>query len=175
MSAHLSDQTMVDVLEGGGSPAQWAHVASCAACRSRLDEARAGGELVSRAEIPEPPGLYWEALRRSVSRRVAEEPVRRSRWGWVLPLAAASAAVVIIVLSFGGGPGTPEPNVLLPAWSALPPVAEDDDLAVVRGLDEAELAAWDEGRGLDVFVAGLSDAESEALVAALRVEPEGGQ
>jgi hypothetical protein len=93
----------------------------------------------------------------------------------VLPLAAASAAVVIIVLSFGGGPGTPEPNVLLPAWSALPPVAEDDDLAVVRGLDEAELAAWDEGRGLDVFVAGLSDAESEALVAALRVEPEGGQ
>ena len=58
MSAHLSDRTMVDVVEGSGSPAQWAHVASCAACRSRLEEARVGRELASKAEVPEPPGLY---------------------------------------------------------------------------------------------------------------------
>ncbi len=175
MSAHLSDQTMLDVLEGGGSPDGWAHVASCVACRSRLEEARAGRELASQAEVPEPPGLYWEALRRNVSRRIAEEPPRRSRWSWLVPLAAASAAVLIIALFLGGGPGPSEVDALLPAWSALPPVAEDDDLAVVWGLDEADLTDWEEGRGLGAFVASLSDEESEALVAALRVErPEGG-
>jgi hypothetical protein len=173
MSAHLSDRTMVDVLEGGGSPAQWGHVASCAACRTRVEEARAGRELASKAEVPEPPGLYWEALRRNVSRRIAEEPPRRSRWSWLVPLVAGSAAVLVIALSLGG-PGPSEVDALLPAWSALPPVEEDDDLSVVWGLDDADLTDWDEGRGLGAFVAGLSDDESEALVAALRVErPEG--
>jgi len=175
MSAHLSDQTMTDVLEKGGSPAEWAHVASCPACRSRLEDARGALQLASMAEVPEPPGLYWEALRRNVSRRVAEEPSRRPRWGWLLPMAAATAAVVVIAVFLGGQP--PVPSVpLLPAWSALPPVEDDAGLTVVSGFTEGELAEWDEGRGLGAFVAGLSDEESEALVAALGVErPEGEQ
>ena len=175
MSAHLSDQTMTDVLESGGSPIEWAHVASCAACRSRLEEARAGRELASKAEVPEPPGLYWEALRRNVSRRIAEEPPRRSRWAWLAPLAAVTAVVVVIAVSLVGRPPAPsESALLLPAWSALPPVEDDDGLAMVGGLADGELANWDEGRGLGAFVAGLSDEESEALVAALHVErPEG--
>lgn len=175
MSAHLSDQTMAGVLEGGGSPVEWAHVASCAECRSRLEDARAALELASQAEVPEPPGIYWEALRRNVSRRIAEEPVGRSWRGWLLPLAMATAAVVVLAVSLVGRPPVPsEPGPLLPAWSALPPVEEDDGLAVVRGLAEGELPEWDEGRGLGAFVADLSEEESEALVAALRVErPEG--
>ena len=175
MSAHLSAQTMVDMFEGGGSPAHWAHVASCTACSCRLEEARAGRELASKAEAPEPPGLYWEALRRNVSRRIAEEPPRRSWWSWLIPLAAASAAVLIIALFLGGARGPSEVDALLPGWSALPPVEEDDGLAVMWGLDDADLTDWDEGRGLSAFVASLSDEESEALVVALRVErPEGG-
>jgi hypothetical protein len=172
MIAHLSEQTMTDVLEGGGSPVEWAHVASCPACRSRLDEARAGRALASKAEVPEPPGLYWEALRRSVSRRIAEEPARRVRWDWVVPLVAAVAAILVIGLSVGVRSPALAPTPL-PAWSALPPLEEDPGLAVVNGLADGELGEWtewNEGRGLGAFVAGLSDEESEALVAALSDE-----
>ena len=173
MSAHLSDQTMTDVLEKGGSPTEWAHVASCPACRSRLEDARAALQLASEGEVPEPPGLYWEALRRNVSRRIAEEPSHRARWGWLVPLAAATAAIVVIAVSLGGNPPVPSAP-LLPPWSALPPVEDDEGLAVVSGFTNGELTEWDEGRGLGAFVASLSDEESEALVAALRVErPEG--
>ena len=174
MRAHLSDQTMTDLLEGGGSPADWAHVASCPDCRDRLDAARSGLEMASSAEVPEPPGLYWEALRRNVSRRIAEEPPRRSWWGWLVPVAAASAAMVVIVLFLGGRSPSPSSSApLLPAWSALPPVEDDEGLAVVSGLAGDQDLEWEEGRGLGAFVASLSDEESEALVAALRaVGPE---
>jgi hypothetical protein len=175
MSAHLSSQTMTDVIEGGGTPSEWAHVASCAKCRSQLEDARIALELATKAEVPDPPGLYWEALRRNVSRRIAEEPARRSRWGRWTPLAVVSAAAVVLaVFVVGRAPAPSEAVRALPAWSALPPVEEDDGLAVVSGLAEDELADWDEGQGLGAFVAGLSDEESEALVAALRVQrPEG--
>ena len=175
MSAHLSDQTMTDVLEGGGSPIEWTHIASCPGCRSRLDEGRAALALATQAEVPEPPGLYWEALRRNVSRRIAEEPARRSRWSWLLPAAAATAAVVVIALSLAGRRPAPSAAApLLPSWSALPAVADDEGLAVVSGFADGGLAEWEEGRGLGAFVASLSDEESEALVEALRVgRPEG--
>jgi hypothetical protein len=166
---------MTDVLDGGGSPLEWAHVASCAECRSRLEEARVALRLAVRTEVPEPPGLYWEALRRNVSRRIAEEPAGASRRSWLLPLAAAFAAVVVLVVSLiGRVPESPSAGTYLPAWSALPPVEEDENLAAVSGVVEDGLAEWEEGQGLGAFVAGLSDEESEALVAALRVErPEG--
>lgn len=178
MASHPSDRTMTDLLEGEGTPEQRAHLASCAVCRSRLDNARAALEAASKVDVPEPPGLYWEALRRNVSRRIAEEPERRTRWGWLAPLAAASAVVVIVALSVGERPPTPAGVApTLPAWSALPPVEEDDNLAVVSGFaeEEALVADWDEGRGLAAFVAALSDQESEALAVALRVEQQEGE
>jgi hypothetical protein len=181
MTAHLTDKAMTDVLEGGGSPVEWAHVAACPECRSRLDEARRGRDLAGRADVPEPPGMYWEALRRNVGRRISEEAAgsQRGRWGWLAPL-AASAAVLGIVMVFVVGHGeapAPQPSPVA-AWSALPPVEEDEGLAVLTGLattdPEVGWTSWEEGRGLGAFVAGLSDEESEALVAALRVErPEG--
>jgi hypothetical protein len=169
---------MADLLETEGTAAQQAHLASCADCRSRLEEARAAMKLARGADVPEPPGLYWEALRRNVSRRIAEEPERRTRWGWLVPLAAASAAVVLLALWVGERPPTPPGTApTLPAWSALPPFEEDDDLAVVSGFaaEDDALADWDEGRGLGAFVATLSDEESDALVSALSVEQREGE
>jgi hypothetical protein len=178
MTGHVSDRTMTDLLEAEGTPEQQAHLASCAACRSRLENARAALELASKADVPEPPGLYWEALRRNVSRRIAEEPGRRTRWGWLAPLAAASAAVVVLAVWMGERPPAPEGMApTLPAWSALPPVEEDDDLAVVSvfATEEDALANWEEGRGLGAFVAALSDEESDALVSALSAEQREGE
>jgi hypothetical protein len=180
MIGHVSDDRMVDLLEERGTPVEWAHVAGCQACRGRLEEARGAAALVAGIDVPEPPGLYWEALRRNVSRRIGEEPSDRRPWGWVLPLAAAVAAVVVIGLVLPERPPVPtRAAASLPAWSALPPVDADEGLAAVSGFADADGAslAWelDEGRGLGAFVASLSDEESEALVEALRVEGPGGE
>jgi hypothetical protein len=181
MRTHLTDKAMTDLLEGGGSPAEWAHVAACRECRSRLEEARLGLGLAVRADVPEPPGMYWEALRRNVGRRISEEAVGkpRARWGWLAPLAAGVAVLAVVVVFVAGGrEPVSTPAQPVPAWSALPPVEEDEGLAVLAGLTTADSevgwTGWEEGQGLGAFVAGLSDEESEALVAALRVErPEG--
>jgi anti-sigma factor RsiW len=177
MAAHLSDQTMTDLLEGRGTTGEQAHLDSCPACAARLDEARAALELASGVEIPEPPGLYWEALRRNVSRRIAEEPPRRARWGWVLPVAAGAGALVVAFLLLGRPPVPTATAPTLPAWSALPPTDEDEDLFVVSGfvMAEDEPMDWEEGRGLGAFVAALSDEDSEALVEALGVDQTEGE
>jgi hypothetical protein len=99
-----------------------------------------------------------------------------------VPLAAAAAALLVIGISVvdrapapGGTPMT------LPAWTALPPVDEDEGLLVVSGFaeDGVEGLEWsdlEEGRGLGAFVASLSEDESEALIEALRAAgPEGSQ
>lgn len=176
MRGHVLDDRMVDLLEDRGTPADWGHVAACQECRSRLDEARGAVELAMATELPEPPGLYWEALRRNVSRRVAEEPPARNPWSWALPLAATAAAVLVIAVSLAGwSPSPATPAAMLPAWSALPPIETDDGLAVVDGFanvdgNEVEWAELEQGRGLGAFVASLSVEESEALVEALRGE-----
>jgi hypothetical protein len=177
MAAHLSDKAMMDLLEGGGTARERKHLDSCPACASRLEEARAALELASRTDIPEPPGLYWEALRRNVSRRVAEEPPKRMGWGWLVPVAATAGALVV---TFSLVERPPAPTALaptLPAWSALPPVEEDEDLFVVSGfaIGEDALIEWEEGQGLGAFVAALSDEDSEALVEALGVEQAEGE
>lgn len=180
MIGHVSDDRMVDLLEDGGTPVDWAHVAGCQECRVRLEEARSALGLAMATDVPEPPGLYWEALRRNVSRRIGEEPPTRKPWGWALPLAAAVAAVVVIGLVLPGQPpAPPKAAATLPAWSALPPVEDDEGLAAVSGFTDGEGASleWaelEEGRGLGAFVASLSEEESEALVEALRVEEPGG-
>jgi hypothetical protein len=132
--------------------------------------------MASTTDIPEPPGLYWEALRRNVSRRIAEEPPRRVRWGWLVPVAATAGALVV-TFSLLERPLAPTAPPTLPAWSALPPVDEDPDLFVVSGfaIGEEALIEWEEGQGLGAFVASLSDEDSAALVEALGVEQIGGE
>ena len=176
MPTHLSDRIMAELLEGPRSPGQEAHLAACQECASRLEQARATLGLALEAEVPEPPGLYWEALRRNVSRGIAEEPRRRLAWGWLVPVAATAGAIVV-ALSLGGHPPGPSGAAqALPPWSALPPMEEDLDLVVVSGfaLENDELAEWDEGRGIGAFIAALSEEESAALIEALRAERQEG-
>ncbi len=171
MAAHLSDEIMTELLEGSSSLEQEGHLAACEECASRLGQAQATLDLALQAEVPEPPGLYWEVLRRNVSRRIAEEPRRRLPWGWLV--VAATAGAIVVALSLGGhSPGASGGPQALPPWSALPPIEEDLDLVVVSGfaLENDELAGWDEGRGIGAFIVALSDEESAALVEALRAE-----
>jgi len=178
MTRHVSDESLPDLAESGGSEADRAHVLACRPCAMRVEEARATLALARRAEVPEPSPLYWDAMRQSVGRRIAEEPRRAPRWGWLGPLAAAAAAVAVFALATGRTPApsaTPAPA--LPAWSALPPAEEDPSLAVLEGLAATGggLGELDEGRAVGALLAELSDDDYRALADSLRGARQGGE
>jgi len=179
MSRHLSDESLLRLAQGGGASAERAHAGECGRCAERVEAARAGLALARRADVPEPSPLYWEAMRRSVERRIAQEPQPRSRgWAWLAPLAATAAVLAVVVLTTGRTHAPARlPVPTLPAWSALPPAEEDVSLEVLEGLTVADgdLGTLDEGRGVGAFLAGLSDEESRALADSLREAGQGGE
>jgi hypothetical protein len=178
MSAHPKDDTLMDLAEGGGSPEARLHVTKCARCAERIAEARAMAELSRGVEVPEPPAFYWTTFRHNVHRRIAEERPRAAWRGWLLPLTAVSVAVALAVVMHRPPSGVRAPQIasvpgatagpLLPAWSPLPPAEEDEGLPVLEGLAASAGVDWDEGRGLDSYLAGLSEEDSSALARALR-------
>jgi anti-sigma factor RsiW len=178
MTRHVTDESLPDLVEGGGSEAERAHVRACGPCTARVEETRAALALARRADVPEPSPLYWDAMRRSVERRIAEEPRRAPRWAWLGPVAAAAAAVAVFALATGRTHApSASPAPVLPAWSALPAEEDDPSLVVLEGLAEAEgeMGDLDEGRGVGALLAGLSDDEYQALVESLRGAGPGGE
>jgi hypothetical protein len=94
----------------------------------------------------------------------------------VRPAFAAAAALALL---FALAPNTrlrPEPPArTLPAWSALPPVAEDTSFALLQGLEagEEELGVEAARHGTADAVAELSEAEQKQLAVALQAELRG--
>jgi hypothetical protein len=185
MSAHLKDETLAELLAGEGSTERRAHAASCRPCGARLAEAQEVLSALQRTDVPEPPPLYWEAFRRNVSRRIAEERLSPAWRRWLVPLAALSATAVIAVVAprtilrapdarLTGTPSTAVADVL-PAWTALPPAEEDEGMSVLEGLASSgsDLAELFEGRGLGSYIAGLT--EEETLAALSGGLPEAGE
>jgi hypothetical protein len=172
MSAHLSREALLDLALGETLAEGEAHLESCAHCREQLEGAREGLQLARRDEVPEPAPFYWESLRRSVGRRIAEEPAASVRGGrgWLLSLAAALVAAVFAVSHVATRRG-PVPSPLVSPWSALPSERDDPGLLVLEGVVRADgdPLSWEEGRGLAPFLAGLSEADSGALIEALPV------
>jgi hypothetical protein len=175
MGKHLSEESLMDIVEGVADGAARAHLASCSGCRSRVDEAVLGLARAREAEVPEPSPLYWEAFRRQVGRRIVSEA--KTAWRWrVIPLLAASAALVVIVPRLQAPPAVSVARVV-PAWSALPPADEDAGLAVLQSLaaSDAELNPAREGRGVAELLGDLSEEENQALADALRRKLEEGE
>lgn len=169
MTRHLSEEGLIDVLEGTSTPAERAHAAACPECDARIVEIRDALAVAAEADVPEPPGAYWEVLRRHVGRRIAEERRGGGRLRWLVPLGAAAAIVAALFLGIHQPPQTRPVPTLLPAWSALPPAEEDSGLTALSAVN-GDLAPWDESQGLGAFVAGLSDEETATLVEALQQE-----
>jgi hypothetical protein len=171
MTRHVSEEELVDLaLEAGAEDAR-RHAEGCSTCSSRLSELREGLALARQAEIPEPSPLYWEALRRNVGRKIAEEPRRFAAWGRLVPLAAA-AGLIALVLAGGRALHSPAAGAgpVLPSWSALPAEGDDSGLAVLEGvaISGGDLTAWEEGQGVGAFLADLSEADSRVLLERLR-------
>lgn len=183
MSAHPKDETLVDLVEGGGSPEARHHVTQCACCAERVAAARAMAELARGVAVPEPPVFFWTAFQNNVRRRIAAERPRVAWSGWLVPLTAVSVAAALLTVAHRPQPWPHAPQLasvpsaspvaLLPVWSPLPPAAEDAGLPVLEGLAASEAVDWDEGRGLGSYLEGLSDEDSAALAQALRQSGEG--
>jgi hypothetical protein len=176
MSRHLTDVTLMDVMEDAADGAARAHVEECAACAARLREAGGGLALARETEVPEPAPQYWEAFRRNVGRRIESEGSARG-WRWVLvPTLATAASLALLVTALHRGVATsPSPNPVLAAWSALPPADQDDGLEVLEGvaLGDADLPVVDGERSTVESLAELSDDEARDVGEALRTNLPG--
>ena len=171
MSRHVSDENVVDLAEARGGEREHAHLAGCEACARRVCEARQTLAVARAAELPEPPEAYWTGLVRAVNRRIDAEPRRTAAWAWLVPLAAAAAGIVVALTPPGGVRPTAvagAPPAAVVAWSALPPIDEDEALPILEVAGEPVTATLDDGRGLGSFVAGLTDDEAQALADSLR-------
>jgi len=181
MWGHLSEERLLDVLEGNADAASASHAESCGRCRERLEAARSGLTLAREAgEIPEPSAVYWESFRQKVDRRIDGGA---GAWRFGLRPALATAAALAALLAVAPGSRVereppPQPRTL-PPWTALPPVAEDASFALLQGLDAAEdeVAAEAVRHGMADVVAELSDVErkqfAEALQAVLQAQRQG--
>jgi hypothetical protein len=178
MSRHLSEESLLRLADGEGEEDEREHVHACGRCAGRVEDVRAGLVLASRAEVPEPSPLYWEAMRLRVGRRIAEEPQRSAAWGWLAPVLLTAVAVLVVALTTGRAHAPAAlPAPALPAWSALPPAEEDASLEVLEGVAMADgnLEMPGEGEGVSAFLAGLSDEEFRGLAASLRESRQGGE
>jgi hypothetical protein len=177
MTAHVSDDALYGLALGEGTAAEREHAGSCEACARRIEEVLSAVELAQRAEVPEPSPFYWQALRRGVSQRIAEDGRKTRRFGVLVPLAAVAALVVALAVRPAFvQKGRVEPPALA-AWSALPLEDDDDGLRVLEGLalSSNELADWDRAEGLGTYLANLTDDESRVLAETLRKQGQGGE
>jgi hypothetical protein len=173
MWTHVSDETLMDVVEGAGGDRALGHVATCARCRERVDDVRSALGLTARAALPEPAPIFWDVMRRRIAQRLAEVPPARTRRPLWAAAAVAGAAMVVLATGVGIRPTVEpplHPTAALPAWSALPPADQDPGLPVLENIAPTMAAASPsvECPDLAECVAGLSDDESRALAAALR-------
>lgn len=165
-SRHLTDATLMDVLDGAqGGPAA-RHVAECASCAARLAEAREGLALARAADVPEPPALYWQSFPRRVAERLDTAGPSPRRWrGWLVPTFATAVALaaVVAIVPRQAPQAPPSPARTLAPWSALPPAEADPGLPVLQALASDPDPALECG-GLTECLAELSDEESQDLV-----------
>ena len=175
MWTHVSDAALMDLIEGTAAERVQRHVAACAPCRSRVDDARIALGLVPLAAVPEPVPAYWDVMRRRVAHALVEAPAVRSRRPlWAAAALAGAAVIAAIGLRPGPAPVVPQaiPMAALPAWSALPPTDEDPALPLLEEVAPVVAAATPTVECSDVSecVVGLTDEESRDLADALRAQ-----
>jgi hypothetical protein len=176
MWTHVSDAALMDVVEGAAGERAEQHVARCAGCRARVDEARAALGFAAAAAVPEPIPAYWDVMRRRVGHALVEAPAARPR----RPLWAAAAVAGAIVIAFlTVGPAKKDPVsaqapkvAALPAWSPLPEADEDPSLPILELVAPTVAAAMPSALCPDLSecVVGLTDDESQELADALRAQ-----
>ena len=164
MRTHLEDDVLMDVLEGRAPAAAARHVAECASCAARVEEARAALFAVAGAEAPEPSPLFWTSFRARVREGIGAEGVASRRWRALVAPAFLAAAATVAVVSFV--PVSPSVDVA-PVPVATLATAVPEDVAMEAAAAPEDLVACPD---VAACVVSLSDDESRALAEALRDE-----
>jgi hypothetical protein len=187
---HLNAAELVDLAEGARAQGSAPHLASCDACRRKLEELRAVVARMGRMEgggVPEPSPLVWDGLSARVSDAVAAEGAPRRSWfdvwSWprvLVPIGAVAAAVILAVALNRQAPV--QAPALLPAAPVVDTLAgaletiSDPSLKVVAELtDDIDLeTARDAGLATpgsaEHAVTHMNDAELRELRRLLREE-----
>jgi hypothetical protein len=178
MRGHVAVEALIDIADGGGEQEARAHVATCADCRAQTEMLRSELGALGDIGVPEPPGMYWEAFRRQVGRRLEGEVRGRSWRLWLAPVAAAAVVVIGLTLRTPQASDVPQRTAAttLPAWSALPAGDDDTGLVVLQALaDEGQLPVGSSCDEVAACVESLSDDDAATLASALRGELGGRQ
>src|SRR5580692_6941508 len=108
-----------------------AHLATCAACRVRVNEFRAVSGLLDELPQIEPSGAFDARVRA----RVAAEPVKQSWWAVFAPsprVAFAASMLLLATVWFGANPN----ETLAPSGAGVEPEAQVvSDLPVLENMD----------------------------------------
>ncbi len=168
MSVHLSEEALMDVVDDTADAGGREHAFACPTCRARVGEVAEAWALAQRSDIPEPSPFYWAAFRRQVEQRIHGERRGRRVVQFLLPLAAAAGLVWAVASPRTISPrpvASPPVAILLPAWSALPPVEEDPGFEVLQAVASggSDVASSYERSGIHEFLSELSEEESRAL------------
>lgn len=146
--AHLSPETLIDLVEDVLAPADRAraaaHLDACAPCREQFAEARQMLAAVTDVGVPEPSPLFWDHLSARVHEAVAAE--HSTSWFarfWPLPagvriagvVSACAVAVLAVVLMLPGQPaGSGDERV-----ASATPVVNETEALVDTAAEEASL------------------------------------
>ncbi len=173
MRTHLSEEMLIDALDGAASATARAHVRACESCAGRLRALQETLEVASGTGVPEPSPFFWAVLRKQVGRRIGRGEGLAWRLAWK-PGFAATAAVLVAALGLLSDQRQPAvaPEGAVAAWSALPPLSEDGSAPALEGAfaslsDEVSLPASSD---LTTSLAALTEDERRTLSEAVHRE-----
>jgi hypothetical protein len=165
---HLSPEQFVALIDGETRPELAAHVESCAACRSTVEELRHLARTAASDRVPEPSPLFWElfsarvgaAVRADAARTASMGGWRAWRWAWV-----AVPVTAIVVLAVGAA--------LPPRQGRTVPARPISSVASVPDVEGEPAAAFDAGDAPWVLMTELSVdvAADESAGPALQTAP----
>ena len=78
---HLSDEQLVEAVEGTLGARRATHAATCASCAEKLEATRRLLRELAGADVPEPSPLFWQGFAARVSAAI-DQPEPRSTRAW---------------------------------------------------------------------------------------------
>jgi hypothetical protein len=176
MRAHLTEESLIDALDGTAGKASRDHLRECGACAERLRGLEEALGVAREAEVPEPSPLFWAAFRRQLGRRVGRPQASPWRFAFWPSLLATAALLLAALGVLSSGPReTAAPGSASAPWTALPPLAEDAAIPALEGAlasldDDLPLAQCGD---MTACLAGLSDDERRLLAESVARELSG--
>lgn len=99
---HLSDNELVDALDGTLQAGPAVHARDCAVCQDRLADLAHALASAREAAIPDPSPLFWDHLSARVRAAIADQPRPAQRWlAWPVLVPFGGLALLVVALVSG--------------------------------------------------------------------------